>query len=287
MSLSLSNIARQALILPIRFYQRFISPLTPPACRYTPSCSHYAVDAITTYGPLRGTWMAMKRIASCNPWGGHGYDPVPPLITNFHTHDKQASQALIAVEPEDFKPEHGKVYAVGMHPWNINEDWTGRLTMLESAAAHPQVVAIGETGMDSLRGAPLELQQQVMEAHIALAAMLEKPLIIHCVRTSAQVLSLWKKHPEAHNVAWVIHGFRANERVAKPLVDAGFFFSIGEKFNTLALNIIPLDRLLVETDDSPTPIDQVIKQVAHELQCSPRKLRSTVRHNALNIIRYK
>lgn len=65
------------LILPIRFYQRFISPLTPPACRFTPTCSHYAIEAITKYGPFKGLWLAIKRIVRCNPWGGSGYDPVP------------------------------------------------------------------------------------------------------------------------------------------------------------------------------------------------------------------
>ncbi len=66
-----------ALILPIRFYQRFISPLTPPACRFTPTCSQYAVEAIRKYGPLKGGWLALKRICRCHPWGGSGYDPVP------------------------------------------------------------------------------------------------------------------------------------------------------------------------------------------------------------------
>lgn len=65
------------LILPIRFYQRFISPLTPPACRYTPTCSQYAVEAIRRHGPVRGLWLAIKRISRCHPWGGSGYDPVP------------------------------------------------------------------------------------------------------------------------------------------------------------------------------------------------------------------
>lgn len=65
------------LILPIRFYQRFISPLTPPVCRFTPTCSQYAVEAIRKHGPIKGMWLAIKRIARCNPWGGSGYDPVP------------------------------------------------------------------------------------------------------------------------------------------------------------------------------------------------------------------
>lgn len=61
----------------IRFYQTCISPLTPAACRYTPTCSQYAKEAITKYGPLKGGWLAFKRIIRCNPWGGSGYDPVP------------------------------------------------------------------------------------------------------------------------------------------------------------------------------------------------------------------
>ncbi|WP_151895072.1 membrane protein insertion efficiency factor YidD [Patiriisocius marinistellae] len=62
----------------IRVYQRFLSPLMPPMCRYTPSCSHYAVEALQVHGVLKGSWLAAKRIASCAPWGGHGHDPVPP-----------------------------------------------------------------------------------------------------------------------------------------------------------------------------------------------------------------
>ena len=65
------------LILPIRFYQRYISPMLPPACRFTPTCSQYAVEALQKYGPLKGLYLAVKRILRCNPWGGSGYDPVP------------------------------------------------------------------------------------------------------------------------------------------------------------------------------------------------------------------
>jgi putative membrane protein insertion efficiency factor len=61
----------------IRFYQRFISPLTPPSCIYTPSCSTYAYQAIGKYGALKGGWLAVRRILRCHPWGPGGYDPVP------------------------------------------------------------------------------------------------------------------------------------------------------------------------------------------------------------------
>ncbi|HSC40362.1 MAG TPA: membrane protein insertion efficiency factor YidD [Chitinophagaceae bacterium] len=61
----------------IKLYQWGLSPLIGPKCRYTPSCSHYAVEAFKKYGPLKGGWLAIRRIARCHPWGGHGYDPVP------------------------------------------------------------------------------------------------------------------------------------------------------------------------------------------------------------------
>ena len=71
------NPISRLLILPIRFYQRFISPLFPPVCRFTPSCSQYAVEALAKHGPLKGTWLAIKRILRCNPWSKGGFDPVP------------------------------------------------------------------------------------------------------------------------------------------------------------------------------------------------------------------
>ena len=71
------NLLTTALILPIRFYQRFISPLTPPSCRFTPTCSQYAVEALRKHGPVKGLYLAIRRILRCHPWGGYGYDPVP------------------------------------------------------------------------------------------------------------------------------------------------------------------------------------------------------------------
>ena len=65
------------LILPIRFYRKFLSPLKPPTCRFTPTCSQYAIEAIRKHGPFKGLALAVWRILRCNPWGGSGYDPVP------------------------------------------------------------------------------------------------------------------------------------------------------------------------------------------------------------------
>ncbi|MDR2775552.1 MAG: membrane protein insertion efficiency factor YidD [Tannerella sp.] len=67
----------QLFLLPVYFYKYCISPFTPASCRYTPTCSEYAVEALKKYGPLKGCRLAIKRILRCHPWGGSGYDPVP------------------------------------------------------------------------------------------------------------------------------------------------------------------------------------------------------------------
>ncbi len=65
------------LIIPIKIYQHVLSPMLGASCRYTPTCSTYSIQALKKHGPFKGTYLAIKRILSCNPWGGHGHDPVP------------------------------------------------------------------------------------------------------------------------------------------------------------------------------------------------------------------
>jgi putative membrane protein insertion efficiency factor len=80
------KLLKQILIAPfvllIKFYQLFISPFTPATCRYQPTCSHYAKEALEKHGLLKGGWLAIRRIFSCHPFGGSGYDPVPEKDDN-------------------------------------------------------------------------------------------------------------------------------------------------------------------------------------------------------------
>lgn len=73
----LKKIATYPFILFIRFYQVGISPYTPAACRFSPTCSSYSLEALQVHGLFKGSWLAIKRIGKCHPWGGSGYDPVP------------------------------------------------------------------------------------------------------------------------------------------------------------------------------------------------------------------
>jgi hypothetical protein len=72
-------VVRRILIGVVRVYQVALSPLTPPSCRYTPTCSAYAIEALERYGAVRGSWLTTRRLLRCHPWGGKGYDPVPPV----------------------------------------------------------------------------------------------------------------------------------------------------------------------------------------------------------------
>jgi len=75
--LKFKSILTYPLVLLVRFYQVAISPFTPSTCRYNPTCSHYAIEALKKRGLIIGGWLSLKRIISCHPWGGSGYDPVP------------------------------------------------------------------------------------------------------------------------------------------------------------------------------------------------------------------
>jgi putative membrane protein insertion efficiency factor len=70
-------IARGVVIGLIKLYQYLLSPMLGASCRYTPTCSQYGIEAVKKYGAIKGGWLTLKRIARCNPWGGHGHDPVP------------------------------------------------------------------------------------------------------------------------------------------------------------------------------------------------------------------
>ncbi len=73
----LREIPRRIVLLPIRGYQKFISPGLPPSCRFSPSCSQYALEAVSKYGALKGMWLGARRLVRCHPFNPGGYDPVP------------------------------------------------------------------------------------------------------------------------------------------------------------------------------------------------------------------
>ena len=202
---------------------------------------------------------------------------------NFHTHDLSAHDAIISTTPQLFKPQPGLLYSVGIHPWDTTNDWLQDWDLLEKQSHHPQVVAIGETGLDTLRGAPLGVQIEIFKNHIALAEQVRKPLIVHCVRAWQELIVTWR-HTAPHRVPLAVHGFRGNANVAKQLTNEGFYLSIGEHFNAEALAVTPHDRILIENDDSNTDITSIATSAAQALAMSVDEFTILTSDNARRFI---
>ena len=205
-------------------------------------------------------------------------------IIDFHTHRLDATDALISVDPRQFAPQSGKWYSVGYHPWHrVDQLADSDFDLLEQCARHEQVLAIGETGMDTLRGGDLEVQAQVYVRHLQVAAAVKKTVVVHSVRTAQQIIAL-RHNAGLDSVALVIHGMRGNGHVAGMLIDAGCYLSYGLRHNPAAVLATPLDRLLIETDDSPADINDVACQVADTLALTAAEVKSLALANARRLL---
>lgn len=181
------------------------------------------------------------------------------MIKDIHTHNV-TDDAIISIEPGSQELHPDKYYSVGIHPWNSEFVSDDLLDMLYSYSRYDNVVAIGETGIDVLKGASREKQKELFLKHADIAADLRKPLIIHAVRSYSDIIGLHKKlRPDT---AWIIHGFRGNVNIADSLLKEGFYLSYGEMFNEASLLHTPLDRMFVETDCSKVPVGQIYSDIA-------------------------
>lgn len=137
-----------------------------------------------------------------------------------------------------------RFYSIGVHPWDT--ECPNDLEAIAQGAENPQIVAIGECGMDALRGAPAAKQEEIFRWHVALSERLGKPLIIHAVRTLQRMIELRRELKPTQR--WIIHGFRGKPEMARVLIRAGFDISIGSRYNPAILPVVPQDRLHQETD---------------------------------------
>lgn len=199
------------------------------------------------------------------------------MIFNAHTH-VTLPQALVNVYPGQHISD-GLIYSVGIHPWNAAETSDRQLSQLEEMAVMPCVVAIGETGFDAVRGGDIGLQRNLFERHVRLSESLRKPLVVHCVRAYQQLIAA--KHALKPAMPWMVHGFRGKPEVADMLLRAGCYISLGPLFNSRTAQLIPADRLLIETDDdSHADISTVCDAVARERGISPEALADITNANA-------
>ena len=205
-------------------------------------------------------------------------------ILDFHTHHPDAAQALISVSPKDSSPTPGRYYSVGYHPWlpleTLSED---DFALLEQCARHPQVLAVGETGMDGLRGSDLNVQETVFTRHLRLAAQLHKPVVVHCVSTAQQILAI-RRRESLTAVPLAIHGMRGNERVARTWLEEGSYLSYGARYTPAVCETTPRDLLLIETDEAHQTIQEVAATIADVLNCSADEVMALAEANARRLL---
>ncbi|MDE6277815.1 MAG: TatD family hydrolase [Muribaculaceae bacterium] len=164
---------------------------------------------------------------------------------NIHAHGlPPGGDKVLSIRPgEEMAPEG--FYSVGVHPWDTPVDGSALAAVEALAEGDARVVAIGECGLDKLRGAGLPEQEEIFEAQIAIAERLGLPLIIHCVRAQDRLLHLRRKHPGGR---WILHGFRGGAASARQLLDAGIDLSFGDRYNPEAFEATPAERRFRETD---------------------------------------
>lgn len=215
-------------------------------------------------------------------------------IIDIHTHLNSKSseanlfRAVVSLEPTEFKAISCKepYLSVGIHPWSTaNGDFISEscVERLERFAADSRVVAIGECGLDPLRGASIEVQLSLFRRHIDISERLCKPLIIHQVRSMHHIISM--KRLLAPKMAWILHGFRGSKAAAEQLLSCGIYLSMGRLHSVDALRAVPLNRLLIESDGAYS-INEVLDRVANELGLPAPQLEGIIEDNVERILCY-
>lgn len=179
-------------------------------------------------------------------------------ILDIHTHHTPPlPEAVVSVSADEFDPIEGQLYSVGIHPWLTLEDIAAESWQrLEEAAANSQVVAIGECGIDLIKGGPLYRQMQVFRRQVSLSEKLGKPLVVHCVHAHDIVIGMKKDIVPVQK--WLVHGFRGKPTVAEMFIKAGIGLSFGKNYNERSVKEVPLDMLYAETDEADITISEVI-----------------------------
>lgn len=200
-------------------------------------------------------------------------------LLDIHTHHSPlvAGTALVNCYPEKFFPQEDEYYSVGIHPWFLQKTTPECWVKLREAVLHPQTLAVGEAGLDKVADTSLEVQIDAFKRQVQLAEEVGKPLLIHLVKATAELLQVQRElRPKQ---PWIIHGFRGKSQQACELLRHGFYLSLGEHFQKAALQIIPIERLFLESDESECPIEELYAKVAFVRGLSVEELKQAIQKN--------
>ena len=171
-------------------------------------------------------------------------------------------------------------FSCGIHPW-YSDDSDTQMAYLREISSNSRIIAIGETGLDKLKGPSFEVQTPVFKKHIEISETLGKPVVIHCVKAWEELLKVRKDTKPIQ--PWIIHGYRGNPQITKQMTKLGFMFSLGERFNVDSLEYIPKESLFCETDESEITILKVYQQIANALQIDLKSLSTLIAENVYRV----
>lgn len=201
---------------------------------------------------------------------------------NLHTHSLEHACTGNAFYnysyPEELPCDLPFHFSLSLHPWDLmQEKLDSQLEWFYSHLSDSRLVAIGETGLDKLKGPQFQVQLFVFKTLARISQEQNLPLIIHNVRSSSELIAL--KHQLKADNPWIIHGFRGKKELAKDLIRHGFYLSFGIHYQAAALEAVPLDRLFLETDTSDTPIATLYEQIAADYQIPVNQLDEIISQN--------
>ena len=197
---------------------------------------------------------------------------------NIHTHiAKHPANEILSADVSSFSAiGKNEFLSVGIHPWYL-DDAENQLDLLRKAIENKQVVAIGESGLDKLKGPSMDLQTTVFKKQIALSEEYHLPMVIHCVKAYNELIQI-KKSTHPHQ-PWIIHGFRGKEALAKECILHGFHLSFGAYYQEDALRAVPIEKLFVETDESDMTIEEIYLRIAHTRGIELEELTESIKKN--------
>lgn len=170
--------------------------------------------------------------------------------------------------------------SVGIHPWLINKLYFADLESLKEMLKKPNVKAIGECGIDRVKGPEIQIQLNILHQQLELAVLHSKPVILHIVKAYSDLPPLMKKY----HFKGIVHGFKGNIKEAEMLLDFGFKLSFGYRImqDELLANVfkqLPLDNIYLETDVKPLLISKIYSYAATLRSCSETELKDRIKQN--------
>lgn len=204
---------------------------------------------------------------------------------DIHTHaiPEHPSQTIVSVNVNDLPiAKDVQFVSIGIHPWYLTEENAEyQWKTLKKSVNEPQIRAIGEAGLDKLRGASIKFQTSFFQEEIALSETYHLPMVIHCVRAFNELIQIKKECKPKQ--PWIIHGFRGKPSIAQELLKHGCWLSFGSNYQEESIRVTPLNRLFIETDESEESIENIYQRIAHTRGISLEELTEGVKKNVQEV----